>query len=180
MMLGRIRYRSQQFWNALFAEPEQYGIERARNILTPMQMGLFLRMGPSEQAHSLVVMNKILKAMNTDVVEGMDDLLVAALLHDVGKINHPLRVWERILIVVGRFLFPVHVKRWGAGEPQGWKRAFVIAEQHPEWGAELAASTGASPLSVNLIRRHQNSEHSGCSAFELQLLNRLQLADQDS
>lgn len=97
------------------------------------------------------VLNRLLEQDETN-----NDLLAAALLHDVGKCCHPLRLWERVVIVLAKSLFPKRVKSWGEGEPFGWKRAFVVAEQHPSWGAELAARAGASPMTVSLIRRHQD------------------------
>jgi hypothetical protein len=69
---------------------------------------------------------------------------------------------------------------------RGWKRPFVIAEQHADWGAEMAARLGASPTSVNLIRRHQqmiqfhNSHTATAASKEDQLLYRLQLLDNES
>lgn len=180
MKYNRIRYRSLQFWNALFAKPAQADLELAREILTPTQMGLFSQMQSSEQSHSLNVMKKILESIDGDVNEGLNDLLVAALLHDVGKTNYRLRVWERIIVVIGKLLFPDSVKRWGAGEPKGWRRAFVIAEQHPKWGAELALNAGASLLATDLIRHHQNYDNHEGTSLEAELLFKLQLADQKS
>jgi len=59
-------------------------------------------------------------------------------------------------VVLVKNLLPGTFQRWGAsGDILGWKRIFVVAEQHPAWGAEMAALAGASQLTVNLIRRHQ-------------------------
>jgi hypothetical protein len=55
-----------------------------------------------------------------------------------------------------------------------------VAEQHPQWGAELAAQTGASPLTVALIRRHQEPFTSQPASMEEQLLGQLQTADDHS
>ena len=56
-------------------------------------------------------------------------------------------------------------------------------EQHPLWGAELAAQHGTSPLSVALIARHQEEliplGESG-SSTEDDLLRRLQIIDNNS
>jgi len=180
MKYERLRYRSRQFWNALFAQPSQADLERANKILTSAQLALFFRMQRSEQAHSLKVMNKILKTIDGELNENLQDLLVAALLHDVGKTRYPLSVWERIIVVLGKILFPFSVKRWGSGQPGGWRRAFVVAEQHANWGAELASSVGTSSLAVDLIRRHQNFVDGKDVSLEAQLLSNLQVADQDS
>ena len=118
---------------------------------------------------------------------------MAALLHDVGKSLHTLHLWERIVIVLGKTIYPQGVKAWGQGEPQGFLRPFVISDKHPDWGAEMAAQAGASQLTVSIIRRHQEpqnispnaqfGENSGVTTNQLmerQLLHRLQRADNKS
>lgn len=189
----RALYRVRQFWHALVATPESEELAQARHFLTPALMELFLRLQPSEQAHSLWVYRQLREAGETN-----PDLLAAALLHDVGKSCHPLQLWERAAIVLGKALFPQKSRNWGQAEPQGWKRPFVVAAQHSVWGAEMAARAGASPMTVALIQRHQDaaqrsstggsateSIHSGQASLnpispEEQLLSRLQLLDDES
>lgn len=146
----QIAYRAKQFWKALQARPTPAQLAEARTILSPELMGLFLTMQPGEQAHSLNILKELDEQGHHE-----PDLQAAALLHDVGKARHPLRIWERIEIVLTQALLPGRVERWGQGEPIGWKRPFVIAAQHPAWGAEMAAAAGASPMTIQLIRRHQ-------------------------
>jgi hypothetical protein len=112
--------------------------------------------------------------------ETSPDLLVAALLHDVGKSRYPLHLWERVLIVLVKALFPTRAKRWGAGAPFGWRRPFVIAEQHPAWGAEMATRAGASPLTVELICKHQHPSPSESQSEVEALLQKLQAVDDES
>jgi hypothetical protein len=113
------------------------------------------------------VLERLLADGQTDA-----DLLTAALLHDAGKVRARLSVWERVVIVLGKKLFAGHVKGWGEGEARGLRRPFVVAAQHAAWGAELALAAGASPRTVELIRRHQ--EQSGQTDA---LLRALQAAD---
>jgi hypothetical protein len=117
-------------------------------------MALFNRMEPFEQAHSLKVVRSLLEQGENDA-----DLLCAGLLHDVGKVCRPLRLWERTWIVGWQALFPARSYKWGAA-PQKvdaapfWRRPFVVAEQHAEWGAALALQAGVSPRAAALIGRH--------------------------
>jgi HD domain len=177
----RIIYRARQFWHALKATPAPEDLDLARQVLSPAQMDIFLRLQPSEQAHSLRIYRQLYIQNPAEV-----DLLVAALLHDVGKILYPLHLWERVWIVIAKVILPSRVTEWGHAQPRGWKRPFVIAEQHADWGAKMAAQAGASTTSVNLIRRHQQADHFhnpnsiiGASR-EDQLLYRLQLVDNES
>ncbi|MFP3854524.1 MAG: HD domain-containing protein, partial [Anaerolineales bacterium] len=104
-------------------------------------------------------------------------LLAAALLHDVGKSRHPLRRWERVLIVLAQALFPAWAERIGHGEPRGWRRPFVIAEQHPRWGAEMVAEVGSSPKLIRLIAAHQNEPEADVPGDLYEALRILQTAD---
>ncbi len=168
-------YRTRQFFFGLTARPAAEDLAQARRILSAPQMALFLQMQPGEQAHSLLVMRKLLAQGETD-----SHLLTAALLHDVGKIRGRLRIWERSLIVIGKDLFPARVKAWGRGALRGWQRAFVIAEQHPEWGASLAQEAGVSPQAVALIRYHQSHFPAGAEPVSVGLLRKLQIVDDES
>jgi len=169
-----IFYRAWQFWQTLWASPlttEQ--LEPARSVLTDSQMKLFTQMQASEQNHSLRVLRAIQKQGETN-----PDLLVAALLHDVGKIRYPLRLWERVFIVLGKKFFPERSAVWGQMKPQSWSRPFVVAAQHPLWGGELALEAGTTPQAVRLIRHHQNkSANPTVDQTEAHLLSVLQNAD---
>lgn len=184
MSTDRILYRTRQFWHALGSAPSSEGIALAWTLLTPPQQLIFNRMLRSEQAHSLRVLDALL-----DQREENKDLLVAALLHDVGKSRFPLHLWERVVIVLAKIICPGCAKRWGervTGDEQvlrRWRRAYIIAEEHPAWGAEMAAEAGCSQLTINLIRRHQDmipvSKVEDLS-IEDSLLLKLQATDDES
>ena len=176
-------YRVRQFWKALTAVPDPDDLARAKQVLSPPLFELFSRLQANEQAHSLWIYRRLCEQN-----EQNHDLMVAALLHDVGKSCHPLHLWERVFIVVGKRLFPERVKTWGQAPPRGWKRPFVVAEKHARWGAELAERAGASPLAVALIRRHQErvepaftkGETAQPTYEENLLLFQLQMMDEES
>ncbi len=188
-MLARIFYRVRQFRDALSAVPEPEEIEFIQTYLSPAQMELFLAMQASDQAHSLKVFKNIFNQCLSEPGQTRQDLLVAALLHDVGKSRYKLQVWERVMIVLAKRLIPERVRRWGEVNHDrewkaegddlrlGWRRAFVIAEQHPRWGAEMAAAAGSSRLAVELIRHHQDLLPENNGTIEEQLLRQFQLVD---
>jgi len=164
-------YRVWQFVQALTARPlAPAEWSEVAPILTPSQGALFRKMDANDQRHSLQVMRALI-----DEGETNRDLLAAALLHDVGKSCYPLRLWERPVVVLIRLFRPFTAVRWGNGEPVGWKRPFVIYEQHPTWGAEMAAAAGCSSLTVWLIRHHQDRHDT--TQKETELLQTLQKAD---
>ncbi len=174
MNASHIRYRARQFWSALGATRlTASDLTPARAVLTAKQIALFTRLQASEQLHGL----RVLQTLRVQG-ESHPDLMTAALLHDVGKSRLPLRLWERVAIVLGNKFFPERVKRWGSAAPRGWRRPFVVAACHPGWGAEMAREAGTSPLAVYLIREHQNELPAAePDSLEGRLLSLLQKAD---
>jgi predicted HD phosphohydrolase len=177
----QISYRARQFWGAVRAAPDAHQMSQAMRVLGPNLYPLFLAMQPSEQAHSLQIYTQLVDQGETD-----SDLLAAALLHDAGKSLHPLRAWERVTIVLGKAFFPKQARQWGLSMSDGWRRPFVVAEQHAAWGADLAARHGASPRLVWFIRRHQTgssielSSDPEFSTLDDKLLKQLQKLDNES
>ncbi|MBK5107702.1 MAG: HD domain-containing protein [Anaerolineales bacterium] len=178
MNASRFLYRSRQFWQALSSGPSQGDVELVSSVLTDPQIELFQCMQASEQIHSIQVFHELRYQG-----EKNPDLLAAALLHDVGKTRSPLRIWERAIIVIVGAVCESCVHKWGTnknvhpGSGPGWRRAFIVAEQHPAWGADLAAECGTSPVAVSLIARHQERVNPDASTEEDILLQKLQAVD---
>ena len=167
-----LSYRLRQLRDNLAAGPLPAATHDEINaLLSEPERVLFSRYAFADQWHGLRVLH-----MLRDAGYNHPDLLVAALLHDVGKTRYPLSVWDRIVIVAGQAFFGRRTERWGQGEPRGWRRPFVVRAQHPLWGAEMAALAGSRPGVVALIRRHQ--EHlADVTSEDENLLRRLQWAD---
>ncbi len=168
----RALYRVRQFFAALVAQlrPDAIDERPAVAVLSPAELALFRRMTPGERRHSLAVLARVRAAGHDDPA-----LLAAALLHDVGKTCARLRLWERPLPVLARALLPGMAARWAQGAPRGWRKSFVVAAQHPGWGADLAAAAGSRPATVALIRDHQRKGLGGPEG-----LDALQAADDES
>ncbi len=150
MKLIRVQYRARQFFDTLTAPWRAVDVAYAAARLSPALLQLFRRMPHAEQHHGIAV-------AQTLEVQGYADpaLLIAALLHDVGKIQTPPRLWERVFVVLAERAWPERARRWGAaGTPRGWRRGFAIRHQHAAWGATLAEEAGAPARAVALIRQH--------------------------
>lgn len=162
--MTRAGYRSTQFVQALLARPATEDARLAADHLPPALRPLYHGMGRAEQSHSLAVLRALLRQGQTD-----PDLLAAALLHDVGKTRAPLRLFDRVLVVLAKRLAPSAAQAWSNGALHGWRRAFVVAARHAEWGAEMLEQTGASPRLVGMVRQHHASLPEGGTEADRQL-----------
>ncbi len=169
--MGQAAYRVRQFLAALTAPLVREDPDVVAEVLTPAQQALFRRMSAPDRRHALRVY-RALMAQGSQ----RPDLLVAALLHDVGKAAGPPPLWVRVAVVLLERWAPRWLDRLGEGDPRGWRRPFMVYQRHAEIGAEWAARAGCSPLTVALIRRHHESLISRESE-EDRLLALLQEAD---
>ena len=167
-----ISYRAGQFLRLLKAKQNRDQRKIVHEILDPSLAALFFRMNDPDQAHSLRVYETLV-----DQGEENQDLLQAALLHDVGKSLCPMRAWERSLIVITNRIFPNQVLKWGQGKPHGWRKPFVVAHQHPAWGAAEVRQEDGSETLVTLIHYHQAYALASMDEDVQELMKRLQAAD---
>jgi hypothetical protein len=93
------------------------------------------------------------------------DLLAAALLHDVGKAQGRVPFWTRPVIVLGKLLAPgwlrsciVHPRNFTNRRAPYWQQALSYAWWHADVGAELAAQAGLSEHAVLYIRAHHQPD----------------------
>ncbi len=146
---ARVRYRVAQFFTTFWTSFRPVDVAYAARHLDPALLRLFRRMSRPEQHHGIAICRTLEARGHSD-----PDLLVAALLHDVGKIQAPPRLWDRVIAVLGEHFAPQRAACWSQGEPRGLRRGLVVRRMHPEWGALLAEEANATPRAVALIRRH--------------------------
>jgi hypothetical protein len=174
-------YRAQQFWHAVFLKTDLLELTPARDRLTPTQWALFARLQPAEQAHALRMLHTLLARG-----ENQPDLLVAALLHDVGKLQYRLNPLERAMVVIVQVFMPRLAQEWSSIPAihwealPGWRKAFILAGQHAAWGAEMAHQAGVSPLAETLIRLHHHQHLQDTTEMESRLIHALRAVDNES
>jgi HD domain len=105
-------------------------------LLSDGELALWRRMSGADRRHAVGVARRVART-NDD-----QNLLVAALLHDVGKVESGLGTLERAAATGTRLLH--------APVPSRWQRYF----DHPRTGAALLAAAGSDPLVVTWAREH--------------------------
>src|SRR5436189_604423 len=157
MWLRSIAYRLGQVRQQLgFVAPLTGGDyeEAARVLPSSAALSLFCTMSPADQQHALRVCRGLQAHGCTN-----EDLLAAALLHDVGKAQGRVPFWTRSAIVLGKLFAPHHLRSLTVYPYEGksiptWQRSLSNAWWHAEIGADLAASAGLSEEAVLYIRTH--------------------------
>jgi len=116
---------------------------------------LFQSMSRADQRHALRVCQGLQARGCAD-----EEMLAAALLHDVGKAGGRVPFWTRPVIVLGKRCAPRLLSRLAAyprPERAGWRRALGYAWWHAEIGADMAEAAGLSKLAVLYIRTHHQA-----------------------
>lgn len=171
-------YRLRQFVRGFTAQVSAKDGEVLDQILTPMQRHLFGRMPVDAQRHSLNVLSTLHNAGHTD-----DDLAVAALLHDVGKVaamdvGAYLGIWMRGPMVILETVAPHLLPRLASPQPSpSWRYAIHVQNAHPQIGAVWAQEAGCNALTCWLIAHHQDKDLDALDPSRRDLLQTLQWAD---
>jgi hypothetical protein len=123
-------------------------------------LSLFYTMSRADQQHSLRVCRALRAQRYTE-----QDLLAAALLHDVGKGGRRVPFWTRPVIVLSKLLAPGWLKRsvihphdFATRHVPHWQQALSYAWWHADVGAELAAQAGLSERATLYIRTHHQPD----------------------
>lgn len=164
MSFKRIRYRFRQFFTMFLGAFQPVDTAYAKvQLASDSLFALFESLPRMEQNHGIAICKTLEKRGKHS-----PDLLVAALLHDVGKVEHVPTLCERVLTVLVEHFTPKLARRFAHGQPTGLKRGFVIRRVHADLGADLVREAGASSRVVDLIRRHHKLPGDDCDLIALQ------------
>jgi len=132
----------------------------AAALLTPPQLAAFGLLAPTDQRHAARVLRALLTRGERDA-----DLLVAALLHDLGKADPQglgrVRLPHRVSKVLARRLAPGFWDWISVRPGRGPLHGYYLLRQHPALGAAWAARLGVAPRACALIAVHQDGDIRG-------------------
>lgn len=149
-------YRTQQFYYGLFPRITSKDLILVQAYLPETAISLFTAQLPADQRHGLDVALDLLQNNPASLsLSQRNQLIQAALLHDCGKTLYPLKLWQRVYVVLAAHLPQLiwdYLKSFSS--VQSLSRPLELAKKHPEWGAELSAQAGLEEEVVQLIRFH--------------------------
>jgi hypothetical protein len=154
--VGEVLHLSRRFFGSLSgAEPSAADTAWVQELLGPGEASLWSRMSAPDRRHAAGVARAVQTVMGDSAGR---EVLAAALLHDVGKVDSDLGTLARVAAtVVGR---TAAVRRRSAdlalrpGAPGRLGRYL----RHPEIGARLLEAAGSHPLTSAWAGAHHQPE----------------------
>lgn len=122
-------------------------------LLTNDQAVAFRQLPAYDQAHLFRVYQRLVAAGERD-----REVLIAALLHDIGKTMPPARVRlpDRVARVILQRCAPLLLVRLARMPAPWWRTGLALAVHHPRIGARMAATLGCTPRVCWLIEHHED------------------------
>jgi hypothetical protein len=155
---SQIQYRILQGIRHLTSKPNHNVDESLKALLADAQWRLVERLAPADRVHLFNVHRELVRMGMTD-----QDLLTAAVLHDIGKADDRGRVTvvHRVIKVLLEAIDPDWLTRVARSDDSWLRHGLYLALNHPRLGATLARQTGASDRTCWFIEHHADDTISG-------------------
>ena len=124
-------------------------VAHARRLLTPAELLLFAGLPGRERRHAMDMLHWLRARAAPS-----DELLAAALVHNVGK--GPIHLQERVAYVLLDLLTPELLERIASPSGVRFQRSLAAQRDHPRRGAALLDAAGSTPRVQALVREHHD------------------------
>ncbi len=154
---GSLRHLAERFYGALSsAGPSSATEQWALEQLLPGERDLWRRMSGPDRRHAVGVAEECLRLSASAGVPPTRDVVAAALMHDVGKIEAGLGTFARVAVtlaalVLGRGRL---ARRTGDEAALDWRARARLYVTHDRVGGELLRSAGSEPLTIAWAEQH--------------------------
>ena len=169
--IDRVAYRIGQLGRGMVPWVAARERALAAAALTERQFAAFRRMAPADQRHAVRVVRLLLAEGARD-----PDLIVAGLLHDLGKVDAQgegrVLLAHRVANVLLVRLLPERWERLSDAPRPGLARGYALLRHHPALGATWAATLEVSPRACALIAAHHGGTVCPDAAVALRQLRR--------
>lgn len=123
-------------------------------VLEPAQFRLWCRMSGPDRRHAVRCGRYVLGRLGEDAPR---EVVQAAIMHDVGKLDSRLRTYGRVVATLcGALAGRKTAHLWVRGS--GFTRRVGLYLLHPELGADMLALAGSHDLVVRWAREHHLPE----------------------
>lgn len=153
---GSLRHLAERFHGALSsAGPPSQDERWALDQLLPAERELWHRMSGADRRHAIAVARESLRLLDDAGVSPSRDVVAAALLHDVGKIEAQLGTFARVAVTVAALAVGRgRLARRSGGRTTGWRARARLYVTHDRVGSELLRSAGSEPFTIAWTEQH--------------------------
>jgi hypothetical protein len=149
---ARARYRVSQFTRGLRPHISPGEAAEVRRRLSARELLLFVSAEGRDRRHSVDLFKRLLREGTQRGRYPSEALLVAALLHDVGKGR--LRTWHRVAFVLLNAVSPRLSRVLEAEEGAAWRGALWRLRHHAALSAGLLRSAGSDARVIEIVAAH--------------------------
>lgn len=123
--------------------PSRVDLAWVRGLLSESQWSLWRSMSYPDQRHAV----SVARAVNDAFDPASDDVIVAALFHDVGKVCSGLGTWQRVAATLWwAVLDDRYATAWQ--HQHGWRRRLSDYRRHPQLGEALLRGVDAPDIAI--------------------------------